>query len=502
MGKLNWTIKACSIFLLWATTAIALPAQTLTTLYSFDGTDGALPTLVRAANGNFYGTTSAGGTNNLGTVFKITPDGVLTTLYSFCSQSACTDGDYPSPFASLVQGTDGNFYGTTEAGGAFANCPNAAGCGTVFKITPSGTLTTLYRFCSESDCTDGQEPLANLIQGTDGVFYGTTYFGGAYIGCNDVTGCGTIFKITSSGVLTTVFSFDNLDGGFPFGGLVQVANGDFYGTTEFGGAYMYGTVFKITPSGKLTTLHSFDLTDGDMVDAGLTQGADGNFYGTTFKGGGNTCDYGVGCGTVFKITPRGTLTTLHNFTGPLTDGEWPRGALVLGTDGNLYGTTELGGSGGIGSGSGGTVFKITPAGILTTVYSFCSQSDCTDGLGPVAALFQDVNGRFYGTTAYGGAYTSCNAGQGCGTLFNLSVGLSPFVKTQPTSGIVGMMVSILGTNLTGATKVTFHGVAAEFTVVSSSLVTTTVPTGATTGAVKVVTPGGTLSSNEPFQVLP
>jgi hypothetical protein len=148
------------------------------------------------------------------------------------------------------------------------------------------------------------------------------------------------------------------------------------------------------------------------------------------------------------------------------------------------------------------VFKITPAGILTTVYNFCSQSDCIDGLGPVAALFQDVNGRFYGTTAYGGAYTSCNAGQGCGTLFNLSVGLSPFVKTQPTSGNVGATVSILGTDLNGATKVTFHGVSAAFTVVSKSQITTTVPAGATTGSVKVTTPSGTLSSNVPFTVVP
>ena len=159
-----------------------------------------------------------------------------------------------------------------------------------------------------------------------------------------------------------------------------------------------------------------------------------------------------------------------------------------GTDGNFYGTTYQGGANG-----DGTIFKITPSGALATLYSFCSQSSCADGEYPLAALTQGTNGTFYGTTYNGGT-------NGDGTVFSLSVGLGPFVETDPISGNVRGAVNILGTDLTGATKVTFHGIAATFIVVSNSEITTTVPTGATTGTVKVVTQGGTLSSNVPFAV--
>jgi uncharacterized repeat protein (TIGR03803 family) len=300
---------------------------------------------------------------NCGTVFKITPGGTLTTLHSFCSESNCTDGCIP--YAALVQATDGDFYGTTQ------DCAN--GDGTLFKITPSGTLTTLYSFCSESNCTDGSAPSAVLIQAIDGNLYGTTSFGGA----NCAT-CGTVFKITPSGTLTTLLSFDGADGEDPTDGLVQGPNGDFYGTTYIGGAY--------------------------------------------------------GDGTVFKITPEGTLTTLISFDG-------------------------------------------------------------TDGSDPIAGLVQATNGTFYGTTRYGGADND-------GTVFSLSVGLGPFVETRLTAGTVGAVVEILGTDLTGATSVSFNGTAAAFTVVSPSLVAATVPAGATSGKVQVVTPSGTLLSNVPFRVLP
>ncbi len=161
---------------------ISSPAQTLTTLASFDGANGAYPyvlmTLVQGNDGNFYGTTYEGGANNGGTVFKITSTGTLTALYSFCAQSGCTDGAYP--FGGLVQGTDGNFYGTTYEGGANDG-------GTVFKITPAGTLTTLYSFCAQGGCTDGEFPIDKLVQGTDGNFYGTTEGGGT-------SGAGIVFN--------------------------------------------------------------------------------------------------------------------------------------------------------------------------------------------------------------------------------------------------------------------------------------------------------------------
>jgi uncharacterized repeat protein (TIGR03803 family) len=283
---------------------------------------------------------------------------------------------------------------------------------------------------------------------------------------------------------TVVHSFNQTDGLNPFGAVAQATNGYLYGTTELGGAHVAGTVFKMSPDGALTTLYSFcsqsGCTDGFGPVAALIQATDGNFYGTTFPGG----DVGGSYGTVFKITPSGTLTTLHTFD--VTDGYAPQAALVQATDGNFYGTTELGGSY-----YAGTVFKITPSGILTTLHSF----DSTDGFFPYAGLVQETDGNLYGTTYAGGA-------DDAGTVFGLSVGLGPFVETQPTSGKVGVTVKILGTNLTGATSVTFDGTAAVFTVVSHSLITTTVPAGATTGTVQVVTPSGTLSSNVPFRVRP
>jgi uncharacterized repeat protein (TIGR03803 family) len=506
LGKLDGGKRACAVLTLCAATAIALPAQTVTTLFSFDYTDGSVPTgaLVQATDGNLYGTTYGGGAKGGGTVFKITPGGAETTLYSFCSKSGCTDGSSPS-YAGLVQATNGNFYGTTTTGGA--NCTLTGGCGTVFKITPSGKLTTLHSFAGYP--TDGAFPYGGLVQASNGDFYGTTQNGGASAACSvpGATGCGTVFTITPSGKLTTLHSFGGspTDGAFPLAALVQATNGDFYGTTFNGGASSSadcsligtsgcGTVFKMTASGELTTLHSFAgyPTDGALPN-GLVQATNRDFYGTTASGGAN-CGTG-GCGTVFKMTASGELTTLHSFAGYPTDGAGPFAGLVQATNGDLYGTTNSGGDNGAPNGGDGTVFQITPGGALTTLYSFCSQggTSCTDGADPQAALVQDTNGMFYGTAI---------GVMGDGTVFSLSVGLGPFVETQTTSGEVGAVIKILGTDLTGATSVSFHGTAAVFTTVSPSLITTTVPAGATTGKVEVVTPSGTLSSNMPFRVRP
>ncbi len=456
---------------------LSMSAQTFNTLDSFDGTDGENPYagLVQASNGNLYGTTYHGGAYGHGTVFTITPGEPLKTLHSFCSVINCPDGNEPA--AGLVQATNGNLYGTTYLGGG------AVENGTVFKITPSGTLTTLHGFVGEP--TDGLFPYSGLIQASNGNLYGTTGAGGA-------NNLGTVFEITPGGTLTTLHSFDKTDGSDPVAGLVQATNGDFYGTTGYGGANNFGTVFEITPSGTLTTLHSFDITDGSYPFAGLIQATNGNLYGTTYYGGANND------GTVFEITPSGTLTTLYNFCSQsdCADGNNPYAGLVQATDGNLYGTTYYGGANG-----DGTVFKITlSSGTLTTLYSFCPQSGCADGYNPYAGLVQDTNGDLYGTTYYGGTSSKCTGG--CGTIFSLSVGLGPFVETQPASGKVGAAVKILGTNLTGATSVTFNGTAATFAVVSKSKITTTVPAGATTGTVKVTTSSGTLKSNTKFRVAP
>src|ERR1017187_9221619 len=490
LSKLNWGTRACAVLVLCATTAIALPAQiaTLTTIHRFCSQsgcpDGAGPYagLVQATNGGLYGTTVGGGTNSAGTIFRITPGGTLTTLYSFCPQTNCTDGGGPQ--AGLVQAANGDLYGTTFFGGT-------NGQGTVFKITQGGTLTTLYSFCSQTNCTDGAAPFAGLVQAANGDLYGTTADGGANNG-----EYGTVFKITSGGTLTTLHSFCSLgypctDGRYPVAGLVQATNGDFYGTTLQGGAKESGTVFKITPSGTLTTLYSFcsqtNCKDGVNPYAGLVQAANGDLYGTT-SGGGN-----LGWGTVFKITPSGTLTTLYGFCSQTNcaDGGAPDAGLVQAADGDLYGTASSQGA----NSYGGTVFKITPGGTLTTLYSFCSESGCTDGQYPYAGLVQDTNGDFYGTTTQKGGAAS-------GTVFSLSVGLGPFVKPRPPFGKVGAAIKILGTNLTGATSVSFNGTVAVFEVVSTSEITTTVPAGASSGEVQVVTPSGTLSSNASFRVVP
>ncbi len=468
-------------------TAVAARSQTLTTLADFNDPNGSTPgsTLIQATDGNFYGTTISGGAYGAGTVFKVTPNGELTTLYSFCAQSGCPDGR--EPLVALVQGTDGNFYGTTSLGGG------ANKYGTVFKITPEGQLTTLHVF-NGADGT-GAGP---LIQASNGNFYGATYNGGGSNACNG--GCGTIFEITPAGGFTTLHSFTFTDGYMP-SGLIQANDGNFYGTTTSGGVVSNacltgpgcGTVFEMTPTGQLSTLHKFQVSDGSRPSAGLLQGTDGNFYGTTYYGGASNACNNLGCGTVFVITPAGNLTTLHSFD--ITEGNAPQAGLVQATDGNLYGTAQSGGPAAVltcqifpCNQGYGTIFEITPEGEFTNLLNF----DDTDGSTPWGGLVQATDGNFYGTTIFGGA--------GGGTVFSLSTGLAPFVKLTPASGEAGVAVTILGTDLTGSTKVTFNGKPAQFKVVSSTEIQATVPAETSTGKVEVNTPQGALSSNVPFQV--
>jgi uncharacterized repeat protein (TIGR03803 family) len=305
---------------------------TLTRLHSFHGIDGTNPfgALVQATDGDFYGTTCCGG-RGPGTVYAITSSGKLRTLYKFHYGRTGANSN-----AGLIQATDGNFYGSTVNGGS-GGC--SFGCGVIFKLPLGGKLTTFHTF----EGSDGWRPYGSLIQGADKNLYGVTGSGGA-------NGYGTVFTISMAGKLTSLYSFCAQaacgDGASPLGTLVQASDGYFYGTTGGGGANGYGTIFSITSGGMLTTLYSFDGTDGETPLAGLIQATDGNLYGTTSTGGAN------GHGTIFSITPEGTLTTLHNFDG--TDGDDANGALIQATDGSFYGVTQRGGTY-----NKGTVFNLS-----------------------------------------------------------------------------------------------------------------------------------------------
>lgn len=477
--------RACAVLALCGATAIALPAQTFTVLYDFCSQVGCMdgrhpyPSLMQGPDGNIYGGNCAGGLYRNGTIYKLTPGGQMTTLYNFCSQTGCADGAYP--YGTFVVGIDGNIYGATWWGGT-------TGFGTLFKITPGGQLTSLHSFCLQTGCPDGEYPWGYLITDGQGNIYGTASAGGSH------SSAGTVFRLSPTGALQVLHNFCALsgcaDGRVPNGGLILQPGGILYGTTQSGGANGKGTVFRLTAQGGLTTLYNFCSQSGcadGAVPNFLVLGADGNFYGTAEQGGA------MNRGTFFKMSPAGQLTTVYSFCSQpgCADGSDPWD-LIQATDGNFYGITVEGDAP-----DTGTIFEITPTGSLTVLHTFCSGGEpCADGWLPTnTGLFQHTNGNFYGTVSKGGNLTNA------GTAFSLSTGLAPFVTTVPGFAAAGAAVQILGTNLTGATSVSFNGKAAAFNVVSSSEITTTVPAGATTGPLQVVTPGGKLSSNVSFTVV-
>src|SRR5438093_799824 len=401
-------------------------AGTLTTLHYFtcSSTEGCQPQagLIQANDGNFYGTTSAGGAAGGGTVFRMDAAGTLTTLHSF----GCDSTEGCKPAARLIQASDGNFYGTTVSGGA-------ANHGTVFKIDSAGTITRLHSFGCESTLADGCQPRADLIIASDGFLYGTTDAGGTA-----TPNGGTIFKMDAAGAFTPLhssFACGSGEGCHP-GALIQAGDGNFYGVTG-GAAGFRGTVFRMTAAGALTTLHSFgSTTEGDQPLAGLIQASDGNFYGTT-------SGVGPGSSTFFRMDGPGNLVTLHTFACSTAEGCQPRPGLIQASDGSFYGTTALGGAA-----NHGTVFKADSAGVLTTLHAFA----CSGGVPSCqpSGLTEADAGTFYGTTAFGG-----EANQG--TVFKMdSAGSVTTLHSFPcsTEGCQpnGVVVAAGTANLTTTTR--------------------------------------------------
>jgi uncharacterized repeat protein (TIGR03803 family) len=409
LGKMSLMKRSATlVFLVSGVLLGAAYAQTETVLYSFcapqaNCADGERPEagLIFDLKGNLYGTTYSGGDHDYcgnnrgagcGVVFKLTPEGKETVLYSFCAQTNCTDG--AGPAAGLIFDQRGNLYGTTDAGGAY-------GYGVVFKLTPKGKETVLYSFCAQGgySCTDGANPYFGAVLDQKGNLYGTTYGGGAY-------DSGVVFKLTPEGKETVLYSFcaqtNCTDGENPAGGLVFDHEGNLYGTTLSGGAHTPGTfggvVFKLSPKGKETVLYSFcaqsNCADGAQPYAAPIFDRKGNLYGTTYFGGANV-------GVVFKLTPNGEETVLHTFCtqNNCTDGAYPYAGLLFDQKGNLYGTTSAGGA----PRYAGVVFKLTPEGEETVLYSFCWHINCTDGAAPLTGLVLDRKGNLYGTTVSGGA---------------------------------------------------------------------------------------------------
>jgi uncharacterized repeat protein (TIGR03803 family) len=358
---------------------------TLTTVYSFTGKgDGSgANALVQASDGNLYGTTAYGGTNRFGTVFRFTTNGTLTTLYSFTGGS---DGSQPS--AALLQASDGNLYGTTAVGGT-------NGYGSVFRISTSGALTPLYSFTGGSD---GKLPAAALLQAKDENLYGTTLSGGSH-------GNGAFFRIATNGTFVLLYSFAGVQ---VRGGLIQATDGYLYGTCRNAGAPGYGNIFRITTNGAFATLYSFMAgADGTTPVAGLVQASDSTFYGTTV--GGFNFDGAIDQivdGTVFQFTASHALNTLYSFpTG--NDSHYPTG-LLQASDGYLYGTV-----GGSQDPDLGAVFQIATNGTFNTIYSF---TDMNNWAGP-SGMIQASDGNLYGTANGGTGIDSSGLAYGPGVIF-------------------------------------------------------------------------------------
>jgi uncharacterized repeat protein (TIGR03803 family) len=470
------TICAALVF---SVVAPAAQGQTPTTLYTFPGGNGnpANPqnnSVAQGRDGNFYFTTCVP-LSIESVLFNISPSGTLDTVYV---PSNCSYG--------VRLGSDGNLYSTT------GNNDGAGGLyGSVYKITPTGTVTTLHTFTNGAD---GSYPYIPPIEATNGVLYGTTQ---AQIANS------TAYSITSSGTFTTLHTFTGTDGQ-NVNGLVQGTDGNFYGSTQSGGTNNLGVIYKMTAAGTVTVLHNFAGSDGADGRWDLIQAKDGNFYGVTYNGGAN------GAGVLFKITSTGTYTVLYNFPYPGTNqytNNFPYSGVIQATNGLLYGVTGNVG----GPFAWGSIYSFNTTTLTyTTLYNFTGG---TDGGQPYGPLLQHTDGLLYGTDYVGGNVSgsgSCTTTEydgelvgtgGCGLVFTENIGAKAFLKLQSTSGNVGSKVGMFGQGFSSKSVVKFNGVAAlKPTLTGTTYITATVPAGATDGFVTVTTGTSTLTSSQSYTV--
>jgi uncharacterized repeat protein (TIGR03803 family) len=439
-----------------AGTTIPVHAQTYTDLHDFNASAGDPSNfnsnkLAQGRDGNLYTESISGGTSGGGTVFKITPTGTPTIIYSLNSTSGY------NPLGGLTLGPDGNFYGDATQGGSTGN-------GTDFKVTPGGALNVLHNFAGT---TDTHAPTNALVLGADGKFYGTT----------DLATPGPIiYSVTSGGIFTVLHTLSASEG-YEGGQLFQGSDGDLYGAMNLGGANGQGTAYKMTTNGVFTVLHNFKGSDGTDAASGMVQASDGNYYGVASLGGTSNA------GAIYRLTSSGSFKILHNLNGT-SDGSDVLG-IILATDGNLYGIAINGGSSNC-----GTIFRITTGGVFTSLHSF----DNTHGCHSITFLTERTDGLLYGLATNGGAH-------GNGVFFSLNVGLKPFVTLSPTSGKVGTKVGIMGQGFDSTSVVEFGGVkATAVTLTGTTYITATVPAGAIDGFVTVTTGATTLTSSQQFTV--
>ncbi|MBZ5572199.1 MAG: hypothetical protein LAO09_10020 [Acidobacteriia bacterium] len=474
------------------------PSGDTTLLHTFNFTDGEQPFdgLTLGVDGNFYGTTSDRGINGFysyGTIFKMTPEGVFTTLYNF------SGSDGAMPHAGLTLADDGNFYGTSGEGGG------PASCGTFFKITPSGKLTSLHTFLPNEGCGPN-----TIVQAADGYFYGTAAGGGD-------SSKGTVFRITKGGVLTRVHSFCGdppacTDGATPQAGVIFASDGNFYGTATAGGTHNIGTLFKLTSRGTFTVIHTFRLSDGSEP-FGLVEAADGMLYGTAIYGGG-ACSMQYGCGTIFRVNPDGHVDILHAFGD--SDGWFPWNELTQSTSGAFYGLTTSGGDSQCNScgtafslnvGVGPFVAFVRASGKVGQIGGILGQGftgTSSVSINGTPANFTVVSDTFLKATVPAGATTGyVTVTTPSGTLTsNKPFRVTPqLLSFNPPSGPVGAQVTITGVSLTQTQGVGFGDrVPAQFTVNSDTQVIATVPAGAKTGKIGIETKGGVAISSGMFTV--